>query len=95
MKAAADGLVLFLLTVVLVWTLVFGISAAVVARQRGRNGPAWCAVGALTGPFALGYLWWDSRRTPPADVPEITMTQTPTQTPSPTEPAGGSSYFDL
>ena len=91
MRAAADGLVLFLLTVVLVWTLVFGISAATIATQRGKNGPAWFALGALFGPCALGYLWWDQRRgagggdqqrhqSPPAQL---------------TEPSEGSSYFDL
>lgn len=90
MKAAADGLVLFLLTVVLVWTVVFGVSASAIARQRGRNGPAWFAIGALTGPLALCFLWWDNRQgsparpTRPEPVPD-----------APAESAGGNSYFDL
>lgn len=91
MKAAADGLVLFLLTVVVVWTLVFGVSAAVIARRAGRSSLAWFVMGALAGPVALGALWWVERngsRAPTRAAQVLGPDSGPGQ-------ASSSSYFDL
>jgi hypothetical protein len=38
--------------IVLVWIL-FGIGAAIVASQKGRNGVGWFFLGILLGPFGL------------------------------------------
>lgn len=62
MNTAVDAIVLFLVLVVAVWTIGFGVLGATVARSSGVGAPLGFTIGAVLGPFGLAWLWWRTRR---------------------------------
>lgn len=53
--------------IVLVFWLVFGIGAAVVASNRGANGFGWFALGILLGPIGFALAFTNGIRCPRCD----------------------------
>jgi hypothetical protein len=64
-----DGILLFLFLVVGGWVVAFGMSNAILARQRGRSGSFGFVLGAALGPVAWGWTLWATR---PGRVPLTT-----------------------
>jgi hypothetical protein len=55
----------------LIFWLLFGITAAIIANSKGRNGFRWFCIGALFGPFSLMVAALPSLKLPPgAPTPE-------------------------
>lgn len=62
MNAAIDALVLFLVLIVGVWTIGFGLLGMTIAHSSRIGALSGFTVGAVFGPFGLAWLWWRSRR---------------------------------
>lgn len=87
MNTAIDVLVLSITLFVGVWVLLFGTAGALLNRRRGRAPISGIIIGALFGPFGLGYLLWRSTREQRVSATTGSTTGAATLPPPPAPPS--------